>query len=237
MKYLTLLIISILLCSPFYANGQTSDLNLTVSINGTIVSELTDETQNKVFSDNGKYSCSYNINGVTDEYRELINLRFYEGDNLLFTLLKAPGGEVEISNSGYVLFYDHSKHFAGELKIYFYTKTGNHFLTKTFLRADQFVFSENGNSFGVSAINNISVIHIPIAELKLYENGICFDISGSDDLVAIVNQNGINIYDNATLTKYIPLNLQFIRKIKISLVDDIVVIINIRNLIAYILFV
>ena len=66
MKYLSLLLISILFCSPFYANAQTSDLNVTVSINGTIVSELTDETQNKVFSDNGKYSCSYNINGVTD---------------------------------------------------------------------------------------------------------------------------------------------------------------------------
>ena len=232
MKYLSLLLVSILFFSAFYSNGQTSDLNVTVSINGTIVSRLTDDTQNKVFSENGKYSCSFNIDGVTDEYRELSNLRFYEGDNLLFTLLKAPGADVEISNSGYVLIYDHSKHFTGELKIYFYTKTGNHFLTKTFLRADQFVFSENGNSFGVSSVNNISVIHLPTAELKLYENGICFDISDNSDLIAIVKQNGINIYDNATLTKHIPLNLQFIRKIKISSVDDIVVVINKRDLIA-----
>ena len=233
MKYLSLLLISILFFSPFYSNGQTSDLNVTVSINGTIISQLTDDTQNEVFSENGKYSCSYNINGVTDEYRELINLRFYEGDNLLFSLLKAPGSDVEISNSGYVLFYDHSKHFTGELIIYFYSKRGNHFLTRTFLRADQFVFSESGNSFGVSAANNISVIHLPTSELILYENGICFDISGNDDFAAIVNQNGINIYDNGTIAKHIPLNLKFIREVKISSADDVVTVINKRNLIAY----
>ena len=236
MKYLSLLLISMLFCSLFCANGQTSDLNLTVSINGTLVSELADETQNKVFSANGKYSCSYNIDGVTDEYRELSNLRFYEGDNLLFTLLKAPGADVEISNSGYVLFYDHSKHFTGELIIYFYTKTGNHFLTKTFLRADQFVFSEGGNSFGVSAVNNISVIHLPTAEIKLYENGIRFDISGNESLTAIVKKNEINIYDNGTFTKHIPFDLTFIRKVKISSINDIVTVINKRNLIAYNLF-
>ena len=48
-----------------------------------------------------------------------------------------------------------------------------------------------------------------------------------------MKKNGINIYDNGTFTKHIPQDLTFIRKVKISSVDDIVAVINKRNLIAY----
>ena len=175
MKFNITILILFLLPILSKVSAQSLSDKISTSINGTIILNDTN-SEIKSMSGNGIYWCTYDIGGVTDEYRELSNLKFYESDNLLFTLLKAPGADVEISNSGYVLFYDHSKHFIGELKIYFYTKTGNHFLTKTFLRADQFVFSEDGNSFGVSAVNNISVIHLPTTELTLYENGICFHI-------------------------------------------------------------
>ena len=127
-------------------SAQSLSDKFNTSINGTIIlSDTNDEIKSR--SDNGIYWCTYDIGGVTDEYRELHNFKLYEENNLLFTLKKVPGSDVDISNSGYVLFYDHSKHFMGELKIHFYSKTGNHLFSKPFIDADQFSFSQSGNSF------------------------------------------------------------------------------------------
>ena len=69
---------------------------------------------------------------ATDEMRELGNLKLYENNNLILTLTKVPGSDVEITNSGNLVFYDHSEHFKGKLKIHFYSKDGNFLFSKEF---------------------------------------------------------------------------------------------------------
>jgi hypothetical protein len=206
--------------------------DLTTSINGTIINKGIG-SGSKAYSENGIYSYNYNIGPVTDEYRELLNVRFYENDNLLFTLHEVPGSDVEISNSGYVLFYDHSKHFKGELRIHFYSKTGSHLFTKTFLDADQFTFSNSGKSFGVMDASQLNIIHLQTGEVEDYEKGHRFHISEDDELVAVADQTGIKIYKKGVLVRSLRVNLNYLRKIKISASDDLVSVLDKRNILVY----
>src|SRR3972149_6891009 len=112
-----------ILISLLYFNhilAQNSIEKLTTSINGTIInSDLNPVAM--VSSENGKYWCTYEVTAATDEMRELINLKFYENENLILALTKIPGSDLSITNSGKLIFYDHSEHFKGTLKIHFYS--------------------------------------------------------------------------------------------------------------------
>ena len=85
---------------------------LSASINGSIIIQ-DNFPEAKSISENGKYWCTYKVNAVTDEMRELVKFNFYENDKLLFSLPDVPCSDMEISNSGKIVFYDHSKHFLG----------------------------------------------------------------------------------------------------------------------------
>jgi len=50
---------------------------LSASINGSIITE-DNFPEAMSISENGKYWCTYQVNAVTDEMRELINFIFYE---------------------------------------------------------------------------------------------------------------------------------------------------------------
>ena len=106
MRFLT----TLLLLTAFLASSnnlaQSSIENLTTSINGTIIySEVNPSAI--VSSENGKYWCTYKVIAATDEMRELNDLKLYENNNLILTLTKIPGSDVEITNSGKIVFYDH----------------------------------------------------------------------------------------------------------------------------------
>ncbi len=133
MRILTtlLLLIAFLVSSNNFA--QSSIEKLTTSINGTIInSDLNPSAM--VSSENGKYWCTYEVIAATDEMRELANLKLYENNNLILTLAKIPGSDVEITNSGKIVFYDHSQHFLGKLKIHIYSKEGAFLFSKEFER-------------------------------------------------------------------------------------------------------
>jgi len=230
--YKLLLLITFLLITLTNINAQQSINDLSTAINGLIINQNT-PLDSRAYSENGKYSAVYNIGGVTDEYRELFNFIFYQNDKTLFTLQKSPGSDFAISNSGFVLFFDHSKHFMGELKIYGYSKYGSHLFTKTFISADQFSFSENGNSFGVMASDNLHTIDLQTGEVIKYEKGSIFNLSEEGSLTAIVTESKINIYSNNSLLNSIPLNIDFIRKVKLSASHNLAAVINKWNLVVY----
>jgi hypothetical protein len=106
--------------------AQSSIEKLTTSINGTIINSDVNPSA-MVSSENGVYWCTYEVFAATDEMRELGNLKLYENNNLILTVAKIPGSDVEITNSGKLVFYDHSEHFKGKLKIHFYSKEGSFF--------------------------------------------------------------------------------------------------------------
>ena len=82
----------------------------------------------------------------------LSNLKLYENDNLILSLsAKFRVSDVEITNSGKIVFYDHSEHFLGKLKIHIYSKEGLLF-SKEFEGADQlwiFTFRRNDGSSNI----------------------------------------------------------------------------------------
>ena len=98
----------------------------------------------------------------------LVYLKLYENNNLIFTLTKIPGSDVEITNSGKLVFYDHSEHFKGKLKIHFYSKEGEFLFNEEFESADRFEFSSSGETMGVQSSKGISVISLDTG--KSYTN-------------------------------------------------------------------
>ncbi|MEE9448920.1 MAG: T9SS type A sorting domain-containing protein [Ignavibacteriaceae bacterium] len=230
--YKLLLLITYLLFTLTNINAQQSVNDLSTAINGLITNHNT-PLDSRAYSENGKYFAVYNIGGVTDEYRELFNFNLSENGIILFTLQKSPGSDFAISNSGFVLFFDHSKHFMGELKIYGYSKYGSHIFTTTFLNADQFSFSESGNSFGVMASDNLHIIDLLTGENIKHEKGSSFAISEDGTLTAIVTKGKLNIHGSSSLLNSFPLNIDFIRKVKLSSADNLAAVINKRKLIVY----
>jgi len=230
--YKLLLLITFHLFVVTNTNAQISINDLSTAINGLIINKNI-PLESRVYSENGKYSAAFYIGGVTDEYRELFNFRLSENGVTLFNLQKSPGSDFAISNSGFVLFFDHSKHFMGELKIYGYSKYGSHLFTKIFLRADQFAFSESGNSFGVMAADNLQIIDLPTGEVIKHEKGSSFTLSEEGSLTAIVTEGKINIYSNNSLLNSIPLKIDFIRKVKLSTSHNLAAVINKRKLVVY----
>jgi murein DD-endopeptidase MepM/ murein hydrolase activator NlpD len=206
--------------------------DLSVSINGTFISK-SHISKDKICSENGKYWCTYEINKVSDEFRELVNFKFYLRDEFLFTLPKAPGSDVQISNSGFIVFYDHSEHFKGNISLNFYSPNGESLFRKVYSSADMFIFSKSGIKLGVRTNKNISIISLPDGNIKNYEKGLQFNISENDRLTAVVLHNKIKIYRDGFLIKSIKSKISTPRKIKISADKQIIAVINKRNLYVY----
>ncbi len=230
------ILITLLLLTAFLFSSnniaQSSIEKLTTSINGTIInSELNPSA--KVSSENGKFWCTYNVLAVTDEMRELGNLKLYENNNLILTLIKIPGSDVEITNSGRLIFYDHSEHFKGILKIHFYSKEGNFLFSKEFERAGQFEFSQSGETIAVRASDGISVIDAATGESYIIESGLQFTTEDSDNITAVAQEGKVLVYKNALLVRTIQTGIQLPRKVIVSKENNLVGVIDKFNLKIY----
>jgi hypothetical protein len=165
--------------------------------------------------------------------RELGNLKLYENNNLILTLIKIPGSDVEITNSGKLVFYDHSEHFKGKLKIHFYSKEGNFLFSKEFERADQFEFSESGETIAVRSANGISIIEAATGEGYTIESGLHFTIDESDEIVSVAQEGKVLIYKNALLIRTIQTGIKLPRKVIVSKESNVVGVIDKFNLKIY----
>ncbi len=206
--------------------------DLSVAINGTFIIK-SNYPDDKVYSENGKYRCTYEIGKVSDENRELINFKFFFKDEFLFALPKVPGSDVQISNSGFIVFFDHSEHFNGNLSLHFFSRNGESLFRKTYSNADMFVFSKSGNTLGIRTNDNISIISIPDGNVKNYEKGLLFNISENDSLITIVSGDRIKIYRDGFLFRSIESKISYPRKVQISANKQITAVINKRNLYVY----
>ena len=175
--------------------SQSSIEKLTTSINGTIInSELNPLAM--VSSENGKYWCTYDVTGVSDEMRELSNLKLYQIDNLILNMNIVSGSDLSITNSGRLVFYDHSEHFNEILKINSFSKEGNFLFEKTFSDADLFEFSNSGEKVGVRTKDGISIISISNGNSYLVEKGLQIAFSEDDLYLTVAQSNKIMVYKN-----------------------------------------
>ena len=206
--------------------------DFTASINGTIIRDKTNPKA-KTESENGIYWCTYDIKEVTDEMRKLTNFRFFENDILLFTLLEVPGSDVEISNYGNIVFYDHSYHFNRKLKLHFYSKEGNKLIEQEYLNANLFGFSSSGNLFGVGSPDGIQILFMKDLSVQNYPKGFQFAVSEDDQLVASASENKIDVFNKNVLLRSINTRFTYTRKIVISSANDFVAAIDKKNLKVY----
>jgi len=224
------LLVSLLFISITLA--QSSIEKLTTSINGTIIqSDLNPLAM--VSSENGKFWCTYDILAVTDEIRELGNLKVYEDKSLILSRTEIPGSDIELTNSGKIIFYDHSEHFKAKLKIYVYSLNGSFLFSKDFERADRFEFSTNGEKMEVEAKDGISIISLNSGNSYLVEKGLQYAIGDQNDFVAVALSGRILIYKNSTLQRTIQNGIELPRKILISTGLNIVGVIDKYHLKVY----
>jgi murein DD-endopeptidase MepM/ murein hydrolase activator NlpD len=228
----------VLLLSLFYTItfAQTNEAvlishpgNLSVSSNGKFFHHSLNKTS-KANSENGNYCCDYDIGNVCDEYRELLNFKFYEKNQLLFSIEKAPGSDLYISNEGFIAFINHEYHFKQEIIVIFYSKYGNHLFTQTLKSASLFGFSEKGNFFGVGTAENLFVFSLPHQSLKRYDSCDQFDISESGKYVTTAQGKQVKIYANGKLKKVIDTQFVYPRGIKVSDKFNFVVVSDKQNL-------
>ena len=205
--------------------SQSSLEKLTTSINGTIINSDVNSSA-MVSSENDKYWCTYEVSAVTDEMRELSNLKLFENENPILNLNKVPGSDVSITNSGKLVFYDHSEHFKGILKLRVYSKEGNFLFDKTFSNADQFEFSPSGDRMGVRNADGISVLSLADGSLYLIEKGLQFSFDEDDVIIAVAQADKLLIYENSLLVNTIQTEIELPRKVMISAANNLIGVID-----------
>ena len=204
---------------------------LTTSINGTITRiEPSDYT---VVSTNGLFGCNYKIGDVTDEQRKLYGFEFYKKENLLFTLAEIPGSDIEISNSGFIVFYDHSEHFKGKLKLHFFNLHGQPVLLHETESAALFGFSKEGNKFGVRNPDGLKVIDLTTTEVTEYDKCYRFEIIENPNRVLLSVHDGLLLYEGEELLIKIKSGIEFPRKVALSSDGSLIGVIDKRNLLIF----
>lgn len=233
MKTISILLLTCLY-SFFYTpiTAQSIADNYTASINGTIV-RSTEIEPGVRYSENRQYKCTYNIGAVTDENRELYNLIFYDNNYPVYHLSKVAGADIEISNSGIMVVYDHTFHFRGELTLRFYSAQGNMFLEKTFSGANAFQFSESGNAFAVRDRQKIYTYNFITNSEFEYPKGLAFSFDYNDEAIAIADENSLKVYKQGSLIKNINYDIKLPRKVLLSMDNDFVGVIDKYNLIVF----
>ena len=226
---------TVFLLAVFISAGQSAVAGApdhSVSFNGKFVQRQPD-IDYRFISENGLFYCRYDIGSVGDEIRELSNFRLYKEGNLLYSLDKAPGSDVYISNSGIVAFMDHTFHFKGELTIHFYSEIGNRLFSKEFIGASLFGFSASGEMFGIGTPEHLFVITPRLQKTERFKSGHQFDISVDGDFVAIAAEDHIYFYNKGDLIKEIYTDIFYARKIRISPDNRTVSLIDKKRVIVY----
>ena len=214
------------------SNPILAQKDVSVSINGMMKwNKINDLAMAQ--SENRIYWCTYDIKEVSDEMRTLINFKFYKNDELMFISSEVPGSDLDISNSGNIVFYDHSFHFNNKLKLHFYSKDGRKLIEKETEGANLFGFSSSANLFGVGTPDGIQIINLTEMYVQNYPKGFQFAISEDDRFVSIASENTIQIFSNGYLFKTINTGFKHTRRIVLSSANDFVAAISKNNLNVY----
>jgi len=200
-----------------------------VSSNGVITNRLPGGDV-KGQSENGIFTCRYEIGHVSDEVRELNNFELYGNGNLLYTLPQAPGSDVYISNNGIAAFMDMKTFFKNELTVHFYSSNGQALFSEKFNGASLFGFSPTGNKFAVGTAKQFYVISLPEHRIDSYPTCDQFDISQNEKIIALAERGTVRVYQNGALFQEFKTGFMYPRRIKIAPEGDLLAVIDKRHL-------
>ncbi len=181
----------------------------------------------------GKFGCDYRVSTATDEMRTLKDFRFFHGEKQLFFLEEAPGSDVEISNQGYVVFFDHRYHFRKELTLHFYSSQGEKLFSRKFIGASLFGFSPRGDQFAVGSGKQLQLINLPNGKTNEFPPADQFSVSEDGKILALAFRDEISVYKNGVLQWQKKHELGFIRKIAVNSSNELVAAIGKNQLRTY----
>lgn len=195
--FITSLILAISIGISNHCISQKSDYlpeNVVLSHNGTF--QRISDGEFRSSSENGQFNVKYDITSVTDEMRELKNLKFYNGHSLLYTLTEVAGSDMYISNAGILALMDMRYHFKQEITLHFIDKNGEFMMSQTFRYASLFGFSPLGEKFVVGTDKSLNILDLE--SRKIYSVNDCskFSFSADEQFLATAKEANVTVYKN-----------------------------------------
>ena len=208
-------LIVILIFTSLILAGQSFSEKPTVLSHGKFV-PLRKFNPNETVSENGRFRCTYGFETISEADFNLKNIALYNNNTHVATLKYASGSEVEISNSGFLTFYEHTFKEGSDVKLHFFSSGGVKLFSGSFENAVLFGFSSAGNKFGVGTPDKFEVFSLPSGNCASFPGAQQFDISNDESMVALASEGHVFVYQNDKLIGDISHDLMYIRKIRIS---------------------
>ncbi|MDZ7384795.1 MAG: hypothetical protein ONB07_01620 [candidate division KSB1 bacterium] len=206
--------------------------SLMVRPTGQIV-ELSAQPHGDAQSDDGRYWCRYRVAAAGDEVRDLADLAFYEEGRLMWRMAKAPGSDLYVSNAGLVAFVATERHWAGEVTIHFYSKTGRCLTSLPCKGASLFGFSPSGKLFAVGSAAGLQVVDPASGTVSTLEHALQFDFSEDDSLLALALPGRVLVKKGSITVLEAVADVLSPRGVRVSAQDSLVAVIGRQVLVAF----
>jgi len=239
MKKHTCIVVLALLSFMYFGfvDGLAQKVNIiphgkTLSFNGKFRSPESGKINTQV-SENGVYNATYSIGAVSDENREILNFRFFENDQFIYSRPEIPGSEVLVSNSGIVAVFDMSLHFNQQLFVHLYNKEGNLISSESFTYASLFGFSPTGNKFVVGTEKSLQVLDLKFEQTWEIASSSQFAFSENEKYLVTAREDKLWIYNNFSLIKEMNTGLFYPRAVAVDPGNDLLAVVGKSKLKAY----
>jgi len=208
--------------------------------NGTFVSLSADTSGalTRRASENGSFTCSFEVANAGERARQLRNFRCFENSALRSTIAEPPGSDVLISNAGFILFCEPVGNAESEMNLYCYAAgSGRELFKKHFMNSQLFGFSPMGTSFGIGSSTDLAVIDLNTGNTItcLFKIGCQFAISEDEAYVVVACENELVLFSraNGVRTGSVSTGMVYTRRISISPDGKSAAIVDKRNLRVY----
>jgi hypothetical protein len=198
--------------------------NLTLSFNGTFQNKT--DSEYRASSENGLYKARFDIGAVSDEMRELKNLKVYNGDRHLYTIKEVPGSDIYLSNAGNLAVIDMKFHYRQEVTINLYDKNGNFRQEVKYKYASLFGFSPSGEKFVVGTDKNLNIIDLITKKITIIESSSQFAFSEDEQYLATAKEDKLIVYRNYKKIGSFNTGFTYPRGIAVSNVNQCVYVID-----------
>ncbi len=189
-------------------------------------------------SENGIFTCSFEVVNANGRTRQLRNFRCYEKGVLKCALSEPPGSDILLSDACFILFCDPAGISESEMNLYCYAAgTGKRIFSRHLINSELYGFSPKGTSFGIGSSSELDVIDLSTGNTVTYTftKGWQFAISDDESFVVVACENELVLFSRANGGRAgsIPTGMAYTRKMSISPDGKSVAVVDKKNLRVY----
>ena len=185
------------------------------------------------YSPNGVYRATYEIGNVSHDTRELHNFNFYRDNTHLFSLKIAPGSELYISNSGYIVFVNMLLQHQNQVMLLFYSPRGDQLFSQIIETSTLLDFSDDGNHFVIGNRQQTRILSLPQGGERTYPPADQFDISADGASVALARRGKVLVFEGEELSAEFTTGFLYPRAVELLPNGERVAVIDKLNLLIY----